>query len=194
MAEVGRPSGRLKGTDPADDPPSWDSDGDNDGLPDGSDLYPGGDITYDDDNNGNPCSPLGTDGADDGPSWDSNCNGILDGKDLVPGSCPLAVNPNADDDGDGLLNTWEACKWGTNPAVLDSDGDGLKDCRETADVDGNSAVNFTGDVIFYAKAILLAPAAFGRDGDFDIDGNNVVNFPGDVIQEAKFGLIAGLCK
>jgi hypothetical protein len=49
-------------------------------------------------------------------------------------------------------------------------------------------------VIFYAKAILLAPAAFGQDGDFDLDGNDTLNFPGDVIQEAKFGLVTGLCK
>jgi hypothetical protein len=165
-----------------------DGDIDNDGLPNISDSDRGGDITYDDNNDGTMC-PAG--GADDGPSWDSDCNGV---RDSMEGSCPLAVNPNGDDDVDGLLNTWEVCKWGTDPAVLDSDGDGKGDCKEAADVDGNSAVNFTGDVIFYAKAILLAPAAFGRDGDFDIDGNNVVNFPGDVIQEAKFGLLAGRCK
>ena len=165
-----------------------DDDIDNDGLANISDSDPGGDITYDDNNDGTMC-PAG--GADDGPSWDSDCNGV---RDSMEGSCPLALNPNGDDDVDGLLNTWEVCKWGTDPAVLDSDGDGKGDCKEAADVDGNSAVNFTGDVIFYAKAILLAPAAFGRDGDFDIDGNNVVNFPGDVIQEAKFGLLAGRCK
>jgi len=166
-------------------------DADNDGIANASDTDPGGDVTYDDNNNGIMCP---ADTADDGPSWDHNCNGILDGKDLVPGSCPLAVNPNGDDDGDGLRNTWEVCKWGTNPAVLDSDGDALGDCQEAADVDGNGVVNFTGDVIYYAKAALLAPAAFGRDGDFDIDGNNVINFTGDVIQEAKFGLLPGLCK
>ena len=45
---------------------------------------------------------------------------------------------------------------GTNAAIQDSDGDGLKDCREAADVDGNSAVNFTGDVIQEAKFELIA--------------------------------------
>jgi hypothetical protein len=166
-------------------------DADNDGIPNASDSDPGGDITYDDNNNGIMCP---ADTADDGPSWDHNCNGKLDGKDLVPGSCPLAVNPNGDDDGDGLKNTWEVCKWGTNPAVPDSDGDTLGDCQEAADVDGNAVVNFTGDVIYYAKASLLDASVFGKDGDFDIDGNNVLNFTGDVIQEAKFGLIPGLCK
>jgi hypothetical protein len=158
VAEVGRPSGSLKGTDPTDHPPSWDSDGD--GVLDGAE-----------------CTLLGTDPANRASKpTTAQCGGLND------------------TDVDGLLNTWEVCKWGTDPAVLDSDGDGKGDCKEAADVDGNSAVNFTGDVIFYAKAILLAPAAFGRDGDFDIDGNNVVNFPGDVIQEAKFGLLAGRCK
>jgi len=163
-----------------------DGDADNDGLPDAEDGDPGGDITYDDNNDGNPCLPMGTDSSDDGPSWDSDCDGRRDG---VEASCPLAVNPNGDDDGDGLKNTWEVCKWGTNPAVLDSDGDTLGDCVEAADADGNGVVSFTGDVIYYAKAALLPPATFGQEGDFDIDGNNTLNFTGDVIQEAKFGLI-----
>jgi hypothetical protein len=165
-----------------------DGDIDNDGIANASDTDPGGDITYDDNNDGFMCPK---DTADDGPSWDSNCNGKRDG---VQASCPLATNPRGDDDGDGLLNTWEVCKWGTNPAVLDSDADTLGDCKEAADVDGNSVVNFTGDVIAYAQAIFLAPAAFGQDGDFDIDGNNNLDFTGDVMQEAQFALIDGLCK
>jgi hypothetical protein len=164
------------------------TDVDNDGIPNGTDPDPGGDITYDDNNNGVMCP---TDPADDGPSWDSDCDGIRDG---VEGGCPLAVNPGYDDDADGLLNTWEVCKWGTDPTVVDSDGDTLGDCQEAADVDGNDLVNFTGDVIDYAKAALLTPAAFGQDGDFDIDGNMVVNFTGDVIQEAEFAFTTGLCK
>jgi hypothetical protein len=168
-----------------------DADLDNDGILNATDTHPGGDITYDTNGNGNPCVPLGTDAADHGPSWDWDCNGKRDGVEAI---CPLAVNPKGDDDGDGLLNTWEVCKWGTDPAKVDTDADGKGDCTEAADVDGNGVVNFTGDVIDYAKAILLAPAAFGRDGDFDIDSNNVLNFTGDVIQEAKFGLLPGLCK
>ena len=162
-----------------------DGDIDNDGIPNASDPDPGGDITYDDNNNGVMCP---TDAEDDGPSWDSNCDGKREG---WVGACG---STSADADGDGLKDAWENCKWGTNPAVLDSDADTLGDCKEAADVDGNGVVNFTGDVIAYAKAILLAPTVFGHDGDFDIDGNNVLNFPGDVIQEAKFGLLTELCK
>jgi hypothetical protein len=199
----------ISGSD-STDPAFIPGDCDHDGLPDASDPDPGGDITYDDNANGIMCP---ADPADDGPSWDSNCNAKRDG---VEGICPLAVNPNGDDDGDGLLNTWEVCKWGTyaypstsplcqgaTPAVgcapagvnpQDSDGDGRGDCKEAADVDGDGAVTFVGDVIYYAKAALLTPSAFGKDGDFDIDGNNVINFVGDVIQEAQFGLLAGVCQ
>jgi hypothetical protein len=167
-----------------------DPDMDNDGIPNTSDSDPGGDMTYDDNNNGDPCVPLGTDSFDDGPSWDSNCNGKRDG---VEASCPLATNPRGDDDGDGLLNTWEVCKWGTDPNVIDSDGDTLGDCKEAADVDGNRNLDFTGDVIAYAQAILLSTAAFGQDGDFDIDGNNNLDFTGDFIEEAN-RLLTGICE
>ena len=196
-----------------------DMDDDNDGYLDQSELLlpdpscpaktaltsPGGDITYDDDNDGDPAlgSLGGTDPTDDPPSWDSDGDSVLDGAECALGKDP--ANPasipttaqcggTGDTDGDGLLNAWETCKWGSAPAVLDSDGDTLGDCKEAADVDGNGVVNFPGDVIAYAKAGLLSTAAFGHDGDFDIDGNNVINFPGDVIWEAKFGLLPGLCK
>jgi hypothetical protein len=187
-----------------------DGDWDNDGIPNGTDAEPGGpgaDITYDDGGATGP-PPDGTwkGAGDDGPSWDilplnggnpGVGNGKLDGLETVCAgtfSDMPAGWANADSDNDGLKNSWEFCKWGSAPTVVDSDGDGKGDCVEAADVDGNGVVSFTGDVIYYAKAILLPPATFGQDGDFDIDGNNTLSFTGDVIQEAKFGLIPGLCK
>jgi len=169
-----------------------DGDWDNDGLlnSDVTETQPGGpgsDITYDDIGDG-----TWQGAGDNGPSWDTNMDAKLDG--VAACLAPLGAWGSLDSDGDGLLNSWEFCKWASSPNSVDSDGDTLGDCKEVADVDGNNVVNFPGDVIFYAKAILLAPAAFGQDGDFDLDGNNTLNFPGDVIQEAKFGLIAGLCK
>ena len=168
-----------------------DPDDDNDGLADGSDSDPRGDNTYDDNANGNPCVPLGTDAADDGPSWDADCNGVMDG---AESGCPVTPNPNADADGDGLKNTWEVCKWGTNPNVVNSDGDGRGDCVEAADVNGDGAVNFAGDGVDYAKAALIPPAAFGKDGDFDINGDGIVDYVSDVLPAAKLILISGLCK
>ena len=164
-------------------------DADNDGIPNASDPDPGGDITYDDNNNGNPCVPLGTDAADDGPSWDSNCNGVTDG---VEAGCPLTVNPNGDDDADGLKNTWEVCKWGTDPGVQDSDGDTLGDCTEAVDTNGNGIIvgDFGADALNSARATLLSPAAFGKDGDFDLNGNNVLSgdFGADTLATAKMTL------
>jgi hypothetical protein len=196
-----------------------DNDMDNDGIANASDPHPGGDITYDTNGNGNPCVPLGTDAADHGPSWDWNCNGKRDGVESI---CPLAVNPTGDDDGDGLRNTWEVCKWGTyaypsthplcqgpTPAVgcapagvnpQDSDGDGIGDCIEAADTDGNGLVDFGGDAINSARATLLPAGVgagkFGKDGDFDLNGNNVLagDFGADTLTVAKIAFKISVCK
>jgi hypothetical protein len=182
-----------------------DGDLDNDSLPNASDTEPGGpgaDITYDDNNDG-----TWKGAGDDGPSWDilplsggnpGVGNSRLDGREAVcAGNFPdmPAGWVSADSDGDGLPNKWEFCKWGSSPNRWDSDGDSPAtgktkgDCVEAADVDGNGNVDFTGDVMLYAQAILLSPASFGQDGDFDIDANNNLDFTGDVMMEAQFGLI-----
>jgi hypothetical protein len=122
----------------------------------------------------------------------------LDG---VAALCPVA-GPwgTADSDGDGLLNSWEFCKWGSSPNRLDSDSDGKGDCVEAGDVNGDGVLTFPGDLIYYAEAALLISPPWGKDGDFDIDGDDIVDFVSDVIREAKFALIGtpgtatGLCK
>jgi len=200
-----------------------DGDIDNDGLPDAQDTNPlgatgicaafagasdghphpaGGDVTNDDNHDGNPAPPMGTDTADNGPSWDTDNDGFLDGYECLHGSNPRDVNSkpaalgddNADNDGDGLLNGWERRGWGTDPNVVDSDGDGLGDCVEAADVNGNGVVDFVEDVMYYARAVLLPRASFGKTMDFDLDKNGVVDFGGDLLQEARFALFPGLCK
>jgi len=173
------------------------------GADDGHPNPAGGDVTNDDDHDGDPALPTGGDTSDNGPSWDTDNDGALDGVE-----CTLGHNPRIrtdrpstadcggtlDTDGDGLQNAWETCGWGTDLAVVDTDGDGKGDCKEVADVDGNGLVGFVGDTIYYAKAVLLPRASFGKTMDFDIDKNGTVDFVGDVIQEAKFALITGLCK
>jgi len=201
-----------------------DGDADNDGLPDSQDTNPlgatgicalfngsndghpkpaGGDVTNDDNHNGDPALATGADASDNGPSWDTDNDGALDGVECTLGTNPRerTERPNTaacggagDTDGDGLKNAWETCGWGTNLNIVDSDGDGKGDCKEAADVDGNGLVNFVGDTIYYAKAALLPPASFGKTMDFDIDKNGLVDFVGDVMQEARFALITGLCK
>jgi hypothetical protein len=211
-------------TDNVGDACETDPDIDHDGLPNSQDTNPlgatgicaafagasdghpnpaGGDVTNDDNHDGNPASPMGTDKADNGPSWDTDNDGVPDGVECTLGHNPRdpADKPtikecggSGDTDGDGLLDAWETCGWGTDPTKVDSGGDGIGDCKEAADVDGNGVVDFGTDTISYAKAALLPRASFGKTMDFDIDKNGVVDFGGDVIQEAKFALFPGLCK
>ena len=121
----------------------------------------------------------------------------MDGVEAV---CPLTVNPNGDDDADGLLNTWEVCKWGTDPTVVDTDGDGKGDCIEAVDTDGNGIVDFGGDALNSARATLLPAGVgagkFGKDGDFDLNGNNVIagDFGKDTLTTAKIALHLLPCK
>lgn len=68
-----------------------------------------------------------------------------------------AVDPGKDSDGDGLTDCEERCQYGTNPELLDTDGDGMGDAYEVryapsldpnnagdrnADPDGDGLTNF----------------------------------------------------
>ncbi|MEX2246424.1 MAG: hypothetical protein WEC75_07030 [Dehalococcoidia bacterium] len=173
-----------------------DADDDNDDIfdatapspPGGSnDPDPRGDLTYDDDGDGNPAVGCygGTDAGDDGPSWDTDCDGKRDG---VPADCGSAV---LDDDGDGLMNAWETCHWGTSNASADSDGDGLGDCVEAMDVSGNGVANVH-DGIFILRAFFGVPGN-GFDAAFDINGNGVITDADAIfVLRAFFGVSACL--
>jgi hypothetical protein len=203
-----------------------DGDADNDGLPDSEDTNPlgdtgicaaftgsddghpnpaGGDITNDDNGDGNPAPPMGSDSADNGPSWDTDNDGVPDGAECALGHDPrnssdkpseAECGGSGDTDSDGLQDNWETCKWGTNPALIDSDGDTLGDCKEAADVNGDGVVDFVTDTTYYAKAALLwpCPECFGRTMDFDLNGDGIVDFVADLIQETRFALTPGLCQ
>jgi hypothetical protein len=179
-----------------------DDDLDNDGILNASDPDPAPghpiDITYDDNGNGIPCFGPDIDPAvplDDGPSWDADCNGVLDGVEAI---CPLAVNPNLDNDGDGLRNTWEVCKWGTNPNIVDSDSDGTGDCQEALDSNGNGTFDFGADVLNMARAALLPAGTtagkFGRDGVFDLNGNGIIDFGSDTLTAARMAFAILPCQ
>jgi hypothetical protein len=196
-----------------------DFDDDNDGFIDShiAEVDPGGDVTYDDDNDGLPaclnsnldadCDDAGevkclkhgygeaydTDGSDDGASWDVDCNGIRDG--LTAGFC-AGLSATADADGDRVPERAEVCKWGTSDGDTDSDGDGLTDCLEIIDVNGDNAKTFLGDLVPYAKAVQLPGASFGKDGDFDYNGDNALGFLQDLLPVAKLvqlGVASGGC-
>jgi hypothetical protein len=170
------------------------ADTDMDGLLNYLDADPGGDITYDDNNDGAMMSTGTPD--DDGPSWDVNADGILDGWLISCGSATL------DADGDGLKDAWENCKWGTNPSIVDSDNDGIGDCTEAVDTNGNNIIlgDFGGDGLNSARATLLPAGVgtgkFGKDGDFDLNGNMLVagDFGADTLTTARMTLGIWTCK
>ena len=70
----------------------------------------------------------------------------------ISGSTSQATN--GDYDGDGLINK-EECEWGTNPTIMDSDGDGISDGLEVsqnsdpADASDNGVANSRIQVPFY---------------------------------------------
>jgi hypothetical protein len=203
-----------------------DPDIDHDGLPNSEDMNPlgatgicarfagaddghpnpaGGDVTNDDDHDGNPAPPMGTDTADNGPSWDTDNDGVLDGVECALGHNPRDAGDRpseaecggaGDTDGDGLLDAWETCKWGTNPNIVDSDGDTLGDCTEAVDTNGNGIIlgDFSADALNSARATLLpagvGPGRFGKTMDFDLNGNGIVagDFGVDTLETDRFTL------
>jgi len=182
-----------------------DGDIDNDGLPDAQDTEPltgaglCGTLTMSD-GHPNPAGGDITDADGNGPSWDTDGDGVLDGVECQLGADPrsAASKPSAaacggstDADGDGLPASAERCKWGTSDTNVDSDGDGIKDCVEAADTDGNGKVNFTGDVVNSAKAAL---GIIPKTVDFDLDGNGSVNYAGDTILTVQIAFgVGGIC-
>ncbi len=184
-----------------------DADDDNDGLTDAAETAAGAcgavdlsstqhphpardDDTSDDDGDGEPAALMGSDLADDGPAWDTDGDGVRDGYECAHGSNPRdstsrpppRPDDGDDDDGDGLTNGMERRFWGTDPSLTDSDGDGIGDCVEALDIDGNGIANFPGDTILATRA---ATRLVGRAWEFDFDGSARLNFPGDVIAHAK---------
>jgi len=194
-----------------------DGDTDNDGLLDDDELSASacgafdlsatthrnpiaGDYTNDDDGDGDPAPPMGTDASDDGPSWDTDSDGYLDGAECALGANPrdAASKPTtaacgglADSDLDGLTAAVETCRLATRDDAADSDGDGLADCVEVNDNNGDNVQNFAGDTISTTRA---ANGIIAKAVDFDLNGDGVVNFAGDGILSARIANhVDGIC-
>ena len=120
-------------------------------------------------------------------SWDTDGDTVPDGVECAAGTDPTtaagtgngaadrsacaSLYGSADADEDGLRDYLERCKWQTNPNGSDTDGDGMGDCHEAYDVNGNGFVTT-------ADASLVLRAASGIDaGDLaaeDANGNGFV--------------------
>jgi hypothetical protein len=177
----------------------------------------GGDITADDNNNANAALGWdnGTDAADDPASFDQDGDGQRDGAECNPQGggtrtnptdktsklaynsatgCGLAGVTGGGADQDGVRDDWEFCRWGTSASSTDTDGDGVSDCVEIADNDGDKKVT-AADINNMKKALFLA--TFGRDVTFDLDGDGKVT-GADLNQLLKWnfevGSGAGKCR
>jgi hypothetical protein len=165
-------------------------DDDHDGLPApgdaGDDLVPfdhDGDGQLDGYECANGFDPTSTASKDGGPFGGGICG------DTAPAIVAGEWSGIKDDDADGLLDGWELCKWGTDPLDSDTDGDGVGDCREAADIDGGGIQNIS-DAIIVAKSALLTPTSrFGRDWVLDFDGSGVVNIT-DAVLVAQLSLVS----
>lgn len=111
---------------------SLDTDGD--GVLDGDDLFPNDRLEWSD-------SDL--DGTGDNSDVDDDNDGLIDEFDPAPFDAnnepSEGVDVELDSDRDGLSNLKEL-ELGTNPALMDTDGDGLKDGLDQCPIDPTSIV------------------------------------------------------
>jgi hypothetical protein len=180
-------------------------DDDNDGL---TDAFDGSVLAGCGGFNGVPAGHSAPSGGDyttadvSGLSRDTDDDAVPDGMECLVGTNPRAASADDraacaaapgvgddDTDADGLLDLWELCKWGSSPASTDTDQDGLGDCLEAFDVNGNEQVNA-------ADGTLALQAFFGmiaRDWVFDANANGVITTAdGTLIRQAAFGVLTCL--
>jgi hypothetical protein len=91
-----------------------------------------------------------------------------------------------DTDGDGLSNKVEVCKWGSNPANINTDGDTRGDCNEAFDINGNTLLT-NGDSVLIAQAFF---AIIADDWSFDANANGALtNGDATLVRQAFFHLV-----
>lgn len=185
-----------------------DSDDDNDGLSDDSEmngpcvstLFPTDPLKLDTDGDrvtdGAECA-LGSDPASaaskppphapaNPPSPDTDGDGLTDAFEATIGTNPAVK----DTDGDGLQDGWEYKGYGSNPLVVDTDGDVVTDGCEVASLNGDTVVN-SGDQGLLAAEMLRAVPQASKLANFDMNKDGAINSGDQGFQDNK--AIPGKC-
>jgi hypothetical protein len=108
------------------------------------------------------------------PAWLDNllCPSDVDGDGLWGDNDPDCDSPKGVTE---FTDGWEFRKYGTDPSVVDTDGDSCKDWIEIVDLDGNRVANINDVYIVAARAVPPQPANTVETVLCDLDGNGTVN-------------------
>ena len=155
-------------TRPASDAPgdACDPDDDNDGRSDGDEAA------------GTGCGSAVTDALDDDTDGDRALDGVEGGIGTDPlnsASFPSAAQCGGmtDTDGDAVPSFREVCYFGTDPNVLNTDGDACHDGKEIASINADTTVNVI-DLSQVAGAFGAAPGP-PYIAPFDVNRDGVIN-------------------
>ena len=103
----------------------------------------------------------------------------------------IGTNPALlDTDGDRLADGVEFKGWNSNPLVAEGDGDGIRDCREVGSLNTDGIVN-PGDQALLSAEIGRAVPATAKLWHFDMNQDSAYN-PGDQALQSSF-IIPGNC-
>jgi len=143
---------------------------------DGDTVIDGAECALGSDPNDPTSSPAPASPNKDGdglPAWLDNllCPSDVDGDGLVGDNDPDCDSPQGVVE---FTDGWEFRKYGTDPSVVDTDGDSCKDWIEIVDLDGNRVANIN-DVYIVAGRVFPPTADPVEKALCDLDGNGKVN-------------------
>jgi hypothetical protein len=116
----------------------------------------------------------------------SNLAGTDSDHDGLPDACEAlyGTNPNlVDTDGDGALDGWEVRYWTSDPLATNTDGDGCTDIREIASVNDDFKVNSSDMLILAQRFGGISP----EWGDLDLNGDGKINSTDMLTVARRFG-------